>query len=56
MGCAGVDTRRGRGGGIPLGGAVAEGPVGEGGLVRGERTRSSRMKRRRNGGIGEKTG
>ena len=42
VGCAGLDTRKGGGGGIPQGGAVAEGPVGGGVLVRGERTRSSR--------------
>ena len=56
MGCAGLDTRKGGGGGIPQGGAVAEGPVGGGGLVRGERTRSSRKTiLNRKGGTGKET-
>ena len=56
MGCAGLDTRKGGGGGIPQGGVVAEGPVGGGGLVRGERTRSSRKTiLNRKGGTGKET-
>lgn len=44
VGWAGLDSRKG-GGEIPQGGAVVEGPVEEGGLVR-ERTSSSRKTRR----------